>query len=92
MHDATQRVAVRADERGPMQVGPDGEGERAVLLRMLCAVAGGAFGALFAAAVVGNVDRHLTYAGLGVVFVTIVPLTVFLPEVSRLATRRRRRS
>ncbi len=92
MYDAPKRVAGRADERGPMQVGPDGEGEREVLVRMLCGIAGGLLGALFAAGVVSNFDRHLGYPGLGVVFVTIVLLTVFLPEVSRMAAHRRGRS
>ena len=89
MYDAPRRVAVPADERGPMQVGPHGEGELKVLVRMLCGLAGAAFGALFAATVVANFDRRLSYAGLGGVFVTIVLLTVFLPEVSRIVARRR---
>jgi hypothetical protein len=92
MYDAPRRVVVRADERGPMQVGPHGEGELQVLVRMVCAVAGGVFGALFAATVVSNFDRHLSYAGLGAVFATVVLVTVFLPEVSRILARRRGRS
>ena len=72
-----------------MQVGPHGEGELQVLVRMLCAVAGGFFGALFAANVAGNFDRHLSYAVLGGVFATVVLATVFLPEVSRILARRR---
>jgi drug/metabolite transporter superfamily protein YnfA len=75
-----------------MQVGPHGEGELQVLVRMLCAVAGGVFGALFADTVAGNFDRRLSYAALGGVFVTVVLVTVFLPEVSRILARRRGRS
>ena len=63
MYDAPRRVVVRADERGPMQVGPHGEGELQVLVRMLCAVAGGVVGAFFAASVVSNFDRHCRTPG-----------------------------
>jgi hypothetical protein len=92
VHDAPKRVLVHTDERGPMQVGPDGEGELAVLLRVSGGLVGGVAGARFVVMVASNFDATTPLVVQARVFVTIVLMTVFLPEVLRILARRRRRS
>jgi hypothetical protein len=70
-----------------MHVGPQGEGELGVLVRLLCWMVGAAFGVGFLALVVTNAGAHPTLVQLASVYVVGVVASVFLPELSMILGR-----
>jgi hypothetical protein len=73
-----------------MHVGPHGEGEREVLLRLVCGLLGAAPGVAFIGTVASNFGGHPTLVRLAALYVGIVLATVFLPETSLILARSRR--
>ena len=76
--------------RGPMHVGPHGEGELGVLVRLLCTMAGAGLGVGFLGIVISTAGGHPTLIQLMGVFVVSVVASVFLPELSTMIAGPRR--
>jgi uncharacterized protein (DUF697 family) len=72
-----------------MQVGPRGEGEREVLVRLVCGLVATAVGLGFVGTVVGNFGGHVSWAAGASSYVGIVLLTIFLPELATILRSRR---
>jgi hypothetical protein len=81
MQESPQSLLDEGLGRGPMHVGPHGEGELGVLVRLVCGMVGAALGVGFLGYVVTTAGGHPTLVQLASVYVFSVVASVFLPEV-----------
>jgi len=84
VRETTQSLLDEGLGRGPMHVGPHGEGELGVLVRLVCGVVGAGLGVGFLGFVVTTAGGTLTLVQLAGVYVVSVVASVFLPEVSAM--------
>ena len=90
MQETSQSLLDEGLGRGPMHVGPHGEGELGVLVRLVCGMIGAALGVGFLGFVVTTAGGHPTLVQLASVYVFSVVASVFLPEVSAMVAGPRR--